>query len=106
MTVADQLRAALDAAALDLPDTTAEALDLPGGVAWSLEGSRFAVLTGGTAEFRLGSAIAEAAARTPDAAPSGRGPDWIAFSPPDLDGHALDRLVAWFAAAHRRATPG
>ncbi|MBF8290607.1 MAG: hypothetical protein HW391_1575 [Chloroflexi bacterium] len=105
MTVADRLRATLDAAALELPDTTAEALE-DGGTAWSRAGTRFTVVRAGVAEFRLDQAIAYAAARTPDAAPSGRGPEWIAFSPPDLDGHALDRLVAWFAAAHRRATPG
>jgi hypothetical protein len=29
----------------------------------------------------------------------------VAFEPADLDDHALDRLEAWFAAAHRRAAP-
>jgi len=72
---------------------------------WSREGRRFAGLAGATASFRIGPEIGAAALRTPDVAGSPLGTDWIAFSPPALDGHARDRLVAWFAAAHRRAAP-
>ena len=54
-------------------------------------------------ELRLEPAIAAAAARTPDAAPSPRGPEWVRFNPRELDGHATDRLTAWFDLAYRRA---
>jgi hypothetical protein len=54
-------------------------------------------------ELRLEPAIAAAAARTPDAAPSPRGPEWVRFNPHELDGHAADRLTAWFDLAYRRA---
>ena len=47
--------------------------------------------------------IAAAAARTPDTAPSPRGPDWVRFNPRELDPHALDRLGAWLELAYRRA---
>lgn len=72
---------------------------------WSREGRRFAVQAGATASFRIGTEIGAAALRTPDVGGSPLGPDWVAFSPPTLDGHARDRLVAWFLAAHRRAAP-
>ena len=41
--------------------------------------------------------------RTPDTADSARGADWVAFSPPELDQHAIDRATAWLASAWRRA---
>jgi hypothetical protein len=47
--------------------------------------------------------VAKAALRTPDTAGSGRGVDWVAFSPPELDQHAIDRATAWLASAWRRA---
>jgi hypothetical protein len=72
---------------------------------WSREGRRFAVQGGSTASFRIGAEIGAAALRTPDVGGSQFGPDWVAFSPRTLDGHARDRLVAWFLAAHRRAAP-
>jgi hypothetical protein len=75
-----------------------------GGTVWTRAGARFAVLRGATLDLRVGSAIAAAALRTPDTNPATEGPDWIAFDPPVLDGHALDRMAAWFGAAHRRAT--
>jgi len=104
VTEPDDLPAAIRAAALGLDVTAVEANE-DGTISWSRNKVVFAVLQGGTAEFRIGRAIAEAAVRTPDTAPSGRGRDWVAFAPPMLDGHALDRLVAWFGAAHRRAVP-
>ncbi len=73
------------------------------GTAWASGGREFAVTDSAGVSFRLGAEIGAAALRTPDVAGSTLGPDWITFSPAELDGHALDRLVAWFAAAHRRA---
>jgi len=72
---------------------------------WSRDGRRFAVQAGPSASFRIGTDIGAAALRTPDVGGSPLGPDWVAFSPPTLDGHARDRLMAWFLAAHRRAAP-
>jgi hypothetical protein len=70
---------------------------------WSRGGVAFAVLRPGAIEVRLDPAIAAAAARTPDVAPSPRGRDWVRFSPRALDGHAVDRLTAWLELAGRRA---
>jgi hypothetical protein len=74
------------------------------GVEWALAGLAFAAVTGGTAEFRLDPVVAPAALGSPDTAPSGRGPEWVAFSPPELDRLARDRAVAWFGSAYRRAS--
>ena len=70
---------------------------------WSHRGAPFAVLEATGIEIRLDAAIAAAATRTPDTAPSPRGPDWVRFNPRELDGHAVDRLEAWFELAYRRA---
>ena len=59
----------------------------------------------GVVELRLGAEIAEAARRTPDTQPSGRGEDWVRFAPTDLDAHAIDRIGAWFRVAWRLAAP-
>ena len=91
----------------------AAALDLAGLVAvqegattiWSVAGSPVATLTEGRAEFRLDPLVARAALRTPDTAPSPRGPDWVAFAPAELDDGGVDRAEAWFLSAHRRAAP-
>jgi len=48
--------------------------------------------------------VARAATRTPDTSSSPRGDAWVRFAPATLDGHAVDRLEAWFALAYRRAT--
>lgn len=72
-------------------------------VEWSASGVPFATVQGDRAEFRLAGAIAAAALRTPDTASSVRGPDWVAFMPSVLDGHAIDRAEAWLASAWRRA---
>ena len=79
-----------------------------GEVTWSSRGRPFAVLGGdGTvAEFALDAAVAAAAARTPDVTLSGRGPGWVRFRPLVLDDHGADRVAAWFASAHRRASTG
>jgi len=70
---------------------------------WSRAGQAFAVLGADGIELRMEPAIAAAAARTPDAAPSPRGREWVRFNPRELDGHATDRLTAWFDLAYRRA---
>ena len=69
-------------------------------------GEEFAVIGSDRAEFRLSLAVAAAALRTPDTATSPRGPEWLAFSPPELDRHAIDRAEAWLASAWRRASAG
>jgi hypothetical protein len=75
-----------------------------GGTVTFLCGSLpFVVVEGGTAEFRLDPTIAAAAAGTPNAAASARGREWVTFSPPELDRFAIDRAVAWFESAWRRA---
>jgi hypothetical protein len=70
---------------------------------WSRSGRVFGVLGPDGIELCLEPAIAAAAARTPDAAPSPRGPEWVRFNPRELDGHATDRLSAWFDFAYRHA---
>lgn len=81
----------------------ARSLSRDGVVTWSIEGTPFAALGPAGIEIRLDPAIAVAATRTPDGAPSPRGPEWVRFNPPELDGHAVDRLRAWLDHAHRRA---
>jgi hypothetical protein len=80
--------------------------DLPdGGTAFVVGETTVAVVgaDGSVAEFRLDPAVASAATRTPDAASSERGPDWVRFAPAELDQHAVDRAVAWLGSAARRA---
>jgi hypothetical protein len=55
-------------------------------------------------EFRLDPIVARAALGTPDTSASSRGPEWVAFSPAELDRFAVDRALAWLGAAHRRAS--
>jgi hypothetical protein len=83
------------------PDLTTS----PGGAgrSWALGDVELAVVGPFGAEIRLDRQVAAAAARTPDTAPSPRGPEWIRFNPRELDAHALDRLGAWLELAHRRA---
>jgi hypothetical protein len=73
------------------------------GTTWSRVGRLFAALGADGVELRLDPAIAAAATRTPDTAPSPRGAEWVRFNPRELDGHAVDRLTAWFDLAYRRA---
>ena len=73
------------------------------GTEWSIAGVVFAAASGDRAEFRLARPVVAAALRTPDTAPSDRGPDWVAFTPHELDRHAIDRAVAWMTSAWRRA---
>jgi hypothetical protein len=78
-------------------------LSTAGAMTWSVADQAFAVLDTEGIEIRLDPAIAAAATRTPDTAPSPRGPEWVRFNPVDLDGHAVDRLRAWLDLAYRRA---
>ncbi|MDQ2964400.1 MAG: hypothetical protein M3R57_00910 [Chloroflexota bacterium] len=97
MTLADVLdEAASELGAVDRREGT-------GGVEYLAGGQPFAALAGDTAEFRLEPGVARAALGTPDAMPSRRGPDWVAFRPQELDRFALDRATAWFLSAGRRA---
>ena len=95
-----------------LPATVAEVVvglsearsqSVDGIVTWARAGVAFAALGATGIEIRLERAIAAAATRTPDTAPSSRGADWIRFNPRELDGHAVDRLRAWLELAYRRA---
>ena len=70
---------------------------------WSIHGTVFAAVSGDRAEYRLARPVVDAALRTPGTERSARGPDWVAFAPDELDGHAIDRAEAWLASAWRRA---
>jgi hypothetical protein len=96
------LAAALEAEAAELGGL--ETAVTAGATEWRLGGVAFAALAGDVAEFRLSPPVAAAALRTPGTAPSGRGVGWIAFQPSPVDGHALDRAVAWLGSAWRRVT--
>lgn len=85
---------------IDLPESRSQSTE--GVVTWSRGGVSYAALGPNGIEIRLDRPIAAAATRTPDTAPSSRGPDWIRFNPRDLDGHARDRLRAWLELAYRR----
>lgn len=89
--------------AADLVTTSRVTSD--GATEWARAGRVFATLDAGgsRAAFRLDPLLASAARRTPDTDVSARGPDWVEFHPAVLDDHAIDRAVAWFEAAARRA---
>jgi hypothetical protein len=95
------LTATIAEVVVDLPESRSQSAD--GIVTWARAGVAFAVLGPTGIEIRLDRAIAAAATRTPDTAPSSRGADWIRFNPHELDGHAVDRLRAWLELAYRRA---
>ncbi len=95
------LRSVLEETAAALPGIQAEKQGAQ--TTWSREGRVFAVLDERGAELRLDIPIAAAAMKTPDTAASIRGGEWVSFAPATLDGHAVDRLTAWFGLAYRRA---
>ena len=94
----------LAAAAEELDGIRVEDAGAGGLTTWSAGGRPFATLAGDRAEFRLDPLVARAALRTPDTVPSPRGPDWVSFSPEELDDPAVDRAEAWFLSAHRLAS--
>ena len=96
-----KLGAALERLATDLPGATATTTGPTS--TWMLGGTPFAIVEGGSVDLRLDAAVAAAALKTPETARSERGPEWVRYAPLTLEGHDLDRLVAWFALAHRRA---
>lgn len=105
-----QFAALVAGIAAELPGVTASAEPgAPGAgppvatTTWSQGRVAFAVLGTSGIEIRLDPAIAAAAARTPDAAPSPRGREWVRFNPRELDAHAVDRLRAWLELAQRLA---
>ena len=81
-------------------------VDPSGERSWAIGPTTFATLdpTGTVAAFRLDPTLAAAARRTPDTAGTDLGGEWVVFAPGSVDGHAIDRATAWFAAAARRAT--
>lgn len=96
MTLDDVVAAA--AADLDLVAGTPTA---NGGMEYRVGDRSIAVVIDGVGEFRLDTAVAAAARRTPDAGASDRGPDWVRFAPEPLDEHAADRARAWLVSAAR-----
>jgi hypothetical protein len=101
MTDTAALRERLERASQDLAGV--EVATHGGSTTWSSAGVQFAVLDSGGVELRLDPAVARAATRTPDASSSPRGDAWVRFAPATLDGHAVDRLEAWFSFGYRRA---
>jgi len=97
MTPDQAIREHADRLAAELPGTEMD------DDTWSSGGHQFAVLSGDAIELRLDEPVARAATRTPDTSPSDRGPAWVRFEPRELDGHAIDRLEAWFRFAYRKA---
>jgi hypothetical protein len=96
------LAEAVEDAAGRLPGV--ERREVPGsGIEWLFGGRPFAAARAGSVEFRLDPVVARAALGTPDTSVSGRGAEWVAFSPAELDRFAVDRALAWLGAAHRRA---
>ena len=95
------LPAAIAGVVVELP--LARSISRDGVVTWTRDGREFAILGGSGVEVRLDRAVAAAATRTPDVAPSPRGPEWVRFNPHELDAHAADRLRAWLELAYRRA---
>jgi hypothetical protein len=102
MTLGDRLAAAT----IELPGTETTATP-DGGLVWSRGTRPFASASadGSIAEFGLDPVVADAACRTPDVAPSGRGSGWISLAPVELDEQTVDRAVAWLASAYRRVEP-
>jgi hypothetical protein len=87
---------------VDLP--RARSMAVEGADTWAVDDREFAVLGQNGVEIRLSPPIAAAASRTPDAAPSSRGREWVRFNPHELDAHAIDRLRAWLELAYKLVT--
>ena len=104
MSAESSVGAILDDVAADLDGI--EPSGGPGSRRWSAGGRLVAREIDGGVELALDPAVAAAAVRTPDTHPSSGGHGWIAFTPPVVDGHAEDRLRAWFALAVRLGSAG
>ena len=100
MSDATELASLVAAAAAELD---LEAVEDGSGVAYSIGEMLIVAVAGATAEFRLRADVAAAAARTPEAGPSPRGPQWVAFSPTTFDRFTRDRIDAWFEFATKQA---
>jgi len=74
-----------------------------GIVSYERDGVIFARVSADVLEVRLPGDIAEAAARTPDAAVVPGESGWIRFSPQGRERHVTDRASAWFQTAWRYA---
>jgi hypothetical protein len=98
---ATKMAAIVEAAAAGLE--AAERRTTADGLEWSIGGVTFAAVASDVAEFRLARPVVEAALRTPGTGRSGRGSEWVAFRPAELDQHAIDRAIAWLQSAWRRA---
>lgn len=72
----------------------------------AVAGTIVAAIAPDVLEARLRSAVASAALRTPDTAPSDRGQGWVRFAPAELDDFARDRALAWLESAVRLGTEG
>src|SRR5260221_1602279 len=93
------LRSVIEESAAALPDVRVAKVGAE--TSWSRGDRVFAVLDDAAAELRLDIPIAAAAIQTPDTAASTRGREWVRFAPATLDGHAADRLKAWFGLGYR-----
>jgi hypothetical protein len=74
-----------------------------GVVEFDRAGVVFATREAGRLSFRLRAEIAEVALRTPETAPSPRGPEWVALESSSTDVFTVDRATAWFESAWRFA---
>ena len=97
------LAAVLEEAAATLEDAEQAEDETTGAVTWSIGGRLFATVcvTAQSSGSTRPSRPPRFERRTPS--PSGRGTDWVAFAPAELDRHAIDRATAWLASAWRRA---
>ena len=84
----------------------AEETVIDGGLELRLDGEPFAAVRGGAVDLRLRPEVGAAALRTPDVVDSPRGPGWVRFEPPVLDGFARDRAAAWLESAWRFTDEG
>ena len=106
MTIPDPGAAStLDQLVGEIAEGLGEVTASPGGAgrSWARGRTEFAIAGPFGVEIRLDRQVAAAATRTPDTAPTPRGPEWIRFNPRELDPHALDRLRAWLELGYRRA---
>jgi hypothetical protein len=104
-TVVAELHSLVETAADEASPTGAiERIAEGGTVELRCDGRPFARLGPDGASFRLGRRVAAAAARTPGAAPTADGPDWVDFRPAELDRFAVDRATSWTEFALRQAS--